>query len=139
MASCPSCNKFAALEMQDPEMENLEINGTIVSCSVRIVRSSECCGDEIKEATLEMEEEIDPSTFEGHLDDKHEPLEGHELEVEEKSVDQLEEGGGRYKKSYFGAEVTYSVSCACQKAGEPPLHEGTLSDKVAASHMDELT
>ena len=66
---------------------------------------------------------------------------GHELTVEADDPEQVEEGGGRYAKSYFGASVSYRIHCKCRrKGGEDgePIHEGVLEDKVAASEMDEL-
>lgn len=61
MAACPGCQKFASLELQEPEPESdPEIDGEsgIVTCEVRIVRNSACCGEEMKEATLELEADV---------------------------------------------------------------------------------
>lgn len=138
---CPDCQKFVSLEFQDPEVESIEIEGLTVTAMVRIVRVCAECSQEMKEATLEMSAELDASEFADHWDEeKGEPREGCELTVEECGADQIEEGGGRYKKSYFGAEVSYEVYCECSKSGEKSklVHEGTLSDKVPASAMDEL-
>lgn len=131
---CPSCNKFPALNFEDPEVDNgpdIDADGN-VTVSIRIYRTSECCGEEMKEAILEMEEEIPREILEAHQGDDH------ELEVEETGVEQIEEGGGRYAKSYFGASLHYAVTCSCQKEGESPIYEGILSDKVQASGMDEM-
>lgn len=140
MANCPGCNKFAALEFQEPEIENdVTIDGTLVQAQVRIYRTSECCGEEMKEATLEMEEEIDPKTFAEHIDPETlKPLEGHDLAIENDDPEQVEEGGGRFKKSYFGASVEFRVRCSCQEENADPLYVGTLTDKISASGMDEM-
>lgn len=123
---CPGCNKFAALEVQEPETDDLDIDATgHVTCSARLVRSSECCGEEMKEATFDLETDVD---IDGHEGDAH------ELSVEETSVDILEEGGGRYAKSYFGVRVGFRVRCSCDNFDA----KGDMSDKVAASGMDEL-
>lgn len=139
MSRCQNCNKFTALNFEEPEEAELSLDGTTINASVRIVRTSECCGDEMKEATLEMSDELPDSALDGHVNANGEPLDDdHELEVECDGVDQVEEGGGRFAKSYFGATVHYSVRCSCQKDGTEPLHTGSMTDKVAASHMDEV-
>lgn len=120
---CPDCQKFVSLEFADPEVDSLEVGDGAVSCTVRIVRNCGECGQELKEATLELSHDIDHDTEKGK----------HTLEVEETGVDQIEEGGGRYKKSYFGASVSFKVECSCGWS-----EEGTMDDKVQASGMDEL-
>lgn len=57
----------------------------------------------------------------------------HELSVESTDCLSIEEGGGRYKKSYFGAAVQYEVTCTC--TGEV-VHTGEMDGKVAASEME---
>lgn len=76
---CSSCNKFTALEFQEPEEQSFdedlqltEDEGTVVgsvSANIRIFRNSECCGEEMKEATLEISEEvtIEHDKLEDHL------------------------------------------------------------------------
>ena len=149
---CENCNKFTALEFQEPEEESFEIEGldqiaedgtvtATASATVHLSRNSECCGDTMKEATLEMSEEftIDHDTLEDHVVEKEGGgwswKEGCELVAACDDWEQVEEGGGRYAKSYFGASTTYKVTCECGKGDE--LHEGTLEDKVAASEMDD--
>ena len=112
MPKCPTCNKFASLNFEDPELDA-------------------CCGDEMKTAELSMEFQVPEEDIKDHQG------EGHELELHVGDCTQLEEGGGRYAKSYFGAEVTFDVRCSCQKDTDAALYEGALSDKVAASEMDE--
>lgn len=149
---CSSCNKFTTLEFQEPEEESFEedlqlakdtgeVNGS-VSATVRIVRNSECCGEEMKEATLEMSEEvtIGHDALEDHLAEKEGGgwawKGGCEPTVDHEDPEQVEEGGGRYAKSYFGASIAYRVTCGCGKGDE--LHEGTLEDKIEASGMEEI-
>lgn len=153
---CPDCSKFVGLELQDPEDINLDVESTLdgdqlslsVSMTARIVRNCAECGQELKEANIEANEnvEIEACTIikcvrvvgeakvgdldsYDWLDDKH-----GEPEINETNVEQIEEGGGRYAKSFFGANVSYVVKCKC---GET-LHEGEISDKCAASSMEEL-
>lgn len=128
---CPDCNKFVGLDFQDPEWESEpEINGGQITGTVRLVRCCADCGGEMKEARLEVD-------LETGLPDGHEG-EGHELTVEMDDLTQLEKGGGRYAKSYFGAEAHWTVRCSCQQPEDKPLAEGDWSDQVAASEMDEL-
>lgn len=138
---CPDCNKFVSLEFQDPEVDNLEISDdAVVTATVRLVRNCAECGTEMKEATLELEEthDITVEPFKDHINEKGETK--HELEIEETGVDQIEEGGGRYAKSYFGATISYTVRCKCDedKKDERWEYEGTFGDKVAASAMEEM-
>lgn len=140
---CTSCGKMAALEFQDPEIDDFD--GSVerpekgetaytvsASCTVRLVRNTECCGEELKTADLEIT--TDDETFEiaegTHTDDKCK--EDFTVEVDG-DPEQVEEGGGRYKKSYFGASFEVVVTCGC---GET-VHSFTMTDKVAASEMDE--
>ena len=132
MARCPDCNKFVGLEMQDPETEDIEISadaeGVALSQSVRIVRNCAECGTEMKSADLELTDNV---TWE-EMGLKAPPEGYGKVEVEETGVEQIEEGGGRYKKSFFGATVAYKITL-----NGKVLHEGDMSESVAASHMDE--
>lgn len=145
MARCPGCNKFAGLEMQEPEVESVNVERTdcgnsdptvTVTASVRIVRTSSCCGDEMKSADLELEGECT-------IADGHEG-EGHDLEAEEEGCDSIDgEGDGkgrpsRYSKTFYGASVEVAIMCTC---GDEPVEVGrvTLSDRIAASAMEDLT
>jgi hypothetical protein len=102
-STCPSCSKFCSLEMQDPENINLECDfpetdafepgpdatdeenqqalddfnqtervGTI-NAEIRIVRTSECCGDDIKEATFEPDINV---KIKGHHGEGHDSASG---------------------------------------------------------------
>lgn len=129
---CGSCEKFVSMDMGDPEISTdltIEINGNTASVEggVRIVRVCADCGDELKEAELELSTDVEiPAEHIG---------EGHDIDIEQTEIDTIEESGGRYAKSYFGAQVHFHVTCSCQKE---PIVEGSFSDKVAASGMDEI-
>lgn len=138
MPKCPSCNKFCAMEMQEPEVQDFSLdnkveNGIVillVTGQIRIVRTSECCGDEIKEANFDFADEFE---IEGHVG------EGHEFEIEEGDVNPIEEGGGRYQKSFFGVDWTPHITCSCGE--EVKTKEDSyisFTDKIAASWMDDL-
>jgi hypothetical protein len=135
---CPDCNKFVAFDEADPEVDSLEISedGT-VTAEVRIVNNCADCGSELKEATFQLEEQVDIP--EGHSG------EGHQLEIEEAGAERTQRSGyykkgefvsagGRYAKTYYGASVSYEITCEC---GALEI-SGTLEDDVQASGMDEL-
>lgn len=141
---CPSCGLLASLDMGEIEELSADIsrdkidNGittATISGSFRIVRTSSCCGDEIKEAIIDLETEI---KIEGHTN------EDCALEFGGSDLSPIEEGGGRYKKSYFGVEWTPEIICSCGEAVKIITEDGnetsclSLSDKVAASAMDDL-
>ena len=87
----------------------------------------------MKEATLELEAEVPEEIMDQH----NATAKGeHSLSIEEDGIEQIEEGGGRYAKSYFGVKVNFMVSCSCQK---DVIYAGEMQDKIAASHMDDLT
>lgn len=127
---CPSCNKFAALDMEEPEIqtEDFDSDTGAISAEVRIVRKSSCCGEEMKEATFNFDGQVPEETMKEHKG------EGHELAVAF-SAEGIEEGGSRYARSYFGVKLTVSVECECG-AGEIYVFEA--DDKIAASGMEEL-
>jgi hypothetical protein len=166
---CPDCQKFVSLELQDPEVEdgpNVEALGDPpaleVSAVVRICRTCGECGQELKEATLEMNQTVrvpQPLAVrqKPHADRmkgkrKKTPLpdvlpwdtawEEHvksgckstEFDADDDGSEQIEEGGGRYAKSYFGAGLNVGISC--RKCDWKTTV--TLEDKIPASHMDEM-
>lgn len=125
---CESCAKFVSLETQDPEVDRLEMNGEDLVAEVRIVRCCADCGSEMKEAALVAEapcplEDCDCG------DDQDLELDG------EDTVELVEEGGGRYKKSYYGFQMTASVKCL--KCGASASVQ--LSEKAAASEFEEIS
>ena len=147
---CANCNKFTSLEFQEPEEESFEVNdfekitnGVVkatASATVRISRNSECCGDTMKEATLEMSETfvIDHDKLKDHLVKKKDGswawTEGCKPVAWNEDPEQLERGGGR-ATLYLGASIAYSITCKCEKGDV--LYESTLEDQIAASEMDD--
>jgi hypothetical protein len=151
---CPDCNKFVSLELgEEPEAE-LEVSEGVVSGSVRLVRNCADCNTELKEATFEVEVEM-PAMIahaEMHAKEREEKESARKLKVEqgeevvddedeeyeqEVEIDECEateEGGGRYKN---GVNVAFTVKCSCGKDGCEET--GNFEDKIAASHMDEMT
>lgn len=142
MSRCLSCNKFAALETQEPEESQLDVEGEAenlntetgvastsfrITGDIRVVRNSECCGDEMKEANFEVD-------VEGEIEHKEgcDPFE-YELEVEMENGEATETGGARYAKNMVGFACDFEVKCSCG-ASETVHHE----DSQAASYYDEL-
>lgn len=134
---CPDCNKFVSYDEADPEVNDLEISddGT-VTAEVRIVNTCGGCGQDLKEATLDFSEEVDVSAHSG---------EGHDLSVEESSCERTQRSGyfkkgvfvpagGRYAKTFYGASLSYTVTCSCSEGFKI---EGVLEDDVQASGMDD--
>jgi hypothetical protein len=131
--------------MQDPEVNDLTLNvdnndpsSATVSYDVRIVRVSSCCGDEMKEYSFADDADVPENIIakmkdilEGSADKESDPEA--EFEVEEEGVDQLEEGGHRYKKSYYGFTLNVSI-----KYKGDTLGSFEITDNVQASGMDEL-
>jgi hypothetical protein len=116
---CPSCNKFASIEQGDADL-NLEVDevdekhGRVIG-DVRLVLTSGCCGDDIAETTLEVPENADLE-FEhpvGSDDGKH------DVTIEDESYDPTDRFDGkpgtpmRYRRHYYGAQVTLTLKCKC--------------------------
>lgn len=149
---CPDCNKFVSMEMQDPDDVELTIDyeggPTIkVSVTAHIVRTCAECGTELKEGSVEAEQdfELDATKLEVQKffeikDGKVIGFKGEvEMEIEEDGVDQLEEGGGRYSKSYFGAEVNFEIKAHREDTKDEELVlVDSIQAKVAAGDMEEM-
>jgi uncharacterized Zn finger protein (UPF0148 family) len=155
---CPTCEKFVSLELQEPESPDVSVEyngdpdarrsrthglgflgrapGFIITGSIRIVRTCAECGEELKEATLDIDQEVEvgEDLTAAEKTEAATVTTYDDAEVEDESVESIEEGGGRYKKSYFGAEVTFVIRAGPENA---VVARVTWSDKVAASQMDE--
>ena len=144
MPRCPDCNKFVSLDTdEEPEVEHLDTDDDgNVTATARIVNKCGECGTELREGTVELEsdctEEVITHLKDAGIDTEVEgfdvgKVEGHQLEVEEGDLGRDQEGGGRYAKSYYVALVGFTLKCSCGWE-----HEGELTGKIAASHMDEM-
>jgi hypothetical protein len=131
---CPSCNKLAGLDTEVDDV-SLELDGTSITGTVHVIRRSQCCSEDMKEATFD----VDINLLDSNADLEEHKEEGHELEAEFDEGEVTESGGGRYKKNLIGFKVEYTVKCSCQKEGEEPLVTGTAEDNMAASGYDEMT
>ncbi len=71
---CPDCNRFVSQEAGEPEVDD-STSDMQVSLSVRIVQNCAECGTELKEATLEIERDLDEEVGEAHSTDTTHALE----------------------------------------------------------------
>lgn len=128
---CPSCNKFAALsadnepevEMDDPTYDK-ETNTVNVTGNVRIVITAECCGDELKETTFDVDAAIELP--------KERTCECDEFEADADDAQITEEL--KKGKKFYGAELVLRVNCKC---GQLTVTE-PWTDSTPSSYMDEL-
>jgi hypothetical protein len=146
MSQCPSCNKFASLETEEPEVQSIEVDQDgRVTGSIRVFRTSSCCGDEMKEYVFDIN--ADPTDeIDTHLEMHEQTGTEYELSVEEGSVESTERSqttdrkgnkitNPRYMKTLIGFIATLDVSCSCDQAFTATVE---VSDEVAASDFEEL-
>ena len=155
---CSSCNKLASLEIGEPEIQSdVELSNSSLTAEVRVVKTSACCGEEMKEYTFTLEEDIS-SALEDHQNAKHtvEVPEGEEEPEVEVNDDDFSVDAGdpeatersqthdrhgkpiksfRYRRSYTGVEVPVTVTC--QKCNEV-VWDGVLKDETENSSFDEI-
>lgn len=144
---CPDCNKFVSFDSDlDPEVSiDVDADG-MVSGTVRIVNACDQCGQELKEATFEIDVDLSEEmkthilgAKENGVDfDEHAP----ECQLEASRTDRMNNktrGGKlitnyRYMKHMYGAEGEIVLTCSC---GEEVARQ-QWSDEVQGSGMDEL-
>jgi hypothetical protein len=128
---CPSCNKMASLETEAEEPEGLEYDpgSGLVTGTIRVVRKSECCGEELREATFDIEAEV------GVDEDSKD---GDEYEVEVGSYEETESGGGRYAANKVGFSLDGKV-VRRRDGKETEIGTFDAADAMNASAYDELT
>jgi hypothetical protein len=132
---CDQCNKFAAYDdSTEPEVD-LDFNEDgSYSGQVRIVLTHDECGQELKEASFDFEGEVPEEVIKKHRGD------GHVLDLEADSGELTSryEGKGRYTKTFYGYDVALNLTCNCQEHGAESLWQGSATDDIQASYMDEL-
>jgi hypothetical protein len=129
---CETCRKFVSLQMEDPELGDLAAAVTspgtaTITGEVVIKRNCAECSGDMRKAELEINTEVDIDGHEGAA---------HELSATIADLTPIEESGGRYAKSFFGAQGTIDVTCSC--ADGVVVASCPWSDKVAASAMDDV-
>lgn len=140
-----------ALDTADPDVTEIGVSDEgHVEIQVRVVRTCASCGDELKEANLEMEHDIPEEMLGVHRS------EGHLLDIDFDAETVENTSGSKSRpRTSIGASVTFTVTCSCDakdENGKPVpvlLGDGkknparwsyteTVEDTVAASAMDEL-
>lgn len=138
---CNSCNKFASVEMDDPDEIEVQIDqedddSLAVSGNVTLTLTTSCCGDQCADAQAEFEETIDISTVE------HEPTckaEEREWEVEAEDAETSDRYDGdaktpmRYRRHYYGATFNLVATCTCGAKAH-----ASASCEVAAGEFDQV-
>lgn len=156
---CPSCSKFATYGLDSEPEFSLTLETTregsdadtpkpntahaALSGDVRIVLTAECCGDELKETTFDVNEsdieliKHDDCTCEGDA-----WWEDAEIGDESGTITNRREMtnakgkpiAARCARTYYGIDGDVEINCACGKT------IGTLhvEDETQASSMEEL-
>ena len=144
---CSNCNKFVPYDTEvDPEEESEpEVTDQNVTATYRRVLTCGECGEELKEATIEIEGEISCDKPCG----EHEPAPGtasdkelgnseaeHEWEIESCTATATErsEGRGRGLKTFYGVAVEIELKCTACGAE----HTQSFDGDEQASSFDEL-
>lgn len=84
---CPSCEKFVSYdEPECEEQDSAAVDGTTVTANVRVVLKCADCGDELKEATFDLEGEA-ALKAKCKAADESEDAPEHEWEVVDASYD----------------------------------------------------
>lgn len=134
---CPDCNKFVSNEEMEPEVNDIEMDEEgNVTCEVRICNACADCGTELSEYTFDLETQVDLS---GHKTERAEDQPDHEYTIEEDSSERVNrvEGKGRGARTFYGASVTFRVTCNCDTEHSFECVD-TMTDFVQASSMDSL-
>ena len=132
---CPSCNLLCSVEQGEPELTSEELNvdsrtqeGS-VTADVRVVLNSACCGDEIAEANLQYEKDVELK-HDHNTKQFGEP--SYELEITAENNDRFE-GKGRGQRHFYGADIEAKIKCSC---GWETTCEGSVDEQ--ASSFEEL-
>lgn len=162
---CPSCNKFATYDTStDPEVE-VDYSDEHVTGTVRIVLTSECCGDELKEFAFDIDEDfseelsaavrselglgesddVDLSEWDVSVDADGEEVTANQERYRAKT---LKNGAvkqvpipSRYARTFYGFSLTLTVTAVLDAGNGQTFKVAVtrdVSDEVQASSMDEL-
>ncbi len=116
--------------MPDPEVTDEDVSNGTLTATCRIVLQCAECNMDLKEAMFELEQEItEHLCARGEEDSEHEPS----VEVTNVESAERQEGAGRVKTTFYGADVTLTVKCSCGKSFPVEWHA-----EEKASAMDEL-
>jgi hypothetical protein len=119
--------------MADPEeSDEPTVDGTTLKASYRIVAQCVECGQELKEATLDLEQDLADSI---DADCEKGPSKTHNWSMD-LTVENTErtEGRGRGMRVFYGVEVTGTITCnACGQEATVDMRDDT-----PAGQMDEV-
>jgi hypothetical protein len=145
---CPGCNKFAGLELQEPELTDISIDPDSgeISLEVRVYLNSSCCGEEMKEFNFSDETSVQgvDEHIEAHkaagteytldVDAELETTERMQTEaINRRTKKATKIKNPRYAKTYRGYSAAITVECSCGKT-----FEGDYTNEEQASAFDEL-
>lgn len=129
---CPDCQKFVGNEQAEPELTlDVDDNGNVTG-DVRLVLQCADCGTELAESNQSVDIEVGFEHAEGCT--------GAALSISEESAENQDRYDGkpgtppRYRRHYYGAEITGKVTCAGCSA------EASFTDTVEeqAGGFDQL-
>ncbi len=146
MNRCSQCNTFVSFEQAEPEDSGSDVdiagaygsdgesfNDIQITGSVRLVLQCANCNEELAESDIEMNCE---ETFEHEVGCEIDPDSTEDVtsqDVEYTATDGSE-GKGRYRKQFYGAEGSVSVSCGLCEA----TMDFNFSELVQASHFSPI-
>ena len=137
---CPDCNKFVGNEQGEPEL-NLDISlegegkdpgNASITGDVRLVLTCADCSTELAEANVGADIEVELSHESDHEGE-------HEVSISEEAAENTDRYDGkpgtpsRYRRHFYGAEITGKVSCTC---GAETEFNGTVEEQAGA--FDQL-
>ena len=137
---CPSCHRFVSFDDSTEPEANLELEGDIITGTIRIVLTCEECGNELKEYTFDVEVDVSEFTAAHEMAGDHDPaFEFTSLMMETRRQDRDPRTGKsiptRYQKTFYGYTMEIEINCTCSDACYQTF---TIEDIVQASSMEEL-
>lgn len=142
---CGSCQKFVSFDTEvEPEEQAFDVteDGT-VDAEYRRVLTCADCGDELKETTLTLEAQVEPTGEEPKepcKDDEHaweqdgDPDVEATMRVQDKDRHGKQIKSARYMTTFYGVRI--SGDAKCSKCGQAGHYQA--EDEAAASSFDEL-
>lgn len=144
---CPDCSKFVSFDEPEPELNSVELDGSTLRASVRVVLKCADCGNELKDAEIEAEKEIEhdckneaekarrekagEELFE--VTDDGEPAGNDRFQDKDRHGRPIKRA--RYMRHYYGFDLETTVKCLC--CGEEDIAVATEGEE-SASGFNEL-
>jgi hypothetical protein len=145
---CPNCSKFVPFDEPEVEVNDESVNTTDLSVGVRIVLKCADCGEELKDAELtddldlNEEHECPDSEKQDKMRDDGEDLFELEGSLEAEGFDRYQDKdrhgkpikSRRYQRHFYGANVTGQAKCLCCEE----IFDVKLTLEEQASGFNEL-